>query len=111
MDLIRSAAVSQSACSSRHSVGFKLMCRFYAVQLYPWAKGRGYAFTVRFDDDGLLETPLVADLAAALRRGGYVYGFRAARRGKHGDVEASLTGFALRYTLEHEVRVDRPRTN
>lgn len=97
------AAAPGAPCSARHGVGFKLMCRFYAVQLMPWLQRHGYAFVLRLDDDGLLASPVQADLFGAMARGGYVYGFRAVRRGKHGDVEASLAAFALQFTLDHQV--------
>lgn len=92
------------ACSARHQIGFKLMCRFYAVQLFQWLKWHNYAFVLRLDDDGILTTPLRGDLFSIMNLGGYVYGLRAVRRGKHGDVEASLAAFTLQYTLDHKVK-------
>jgi len=92
------------ACSTRHQIGFKLMCRFYAVQMFPWLQRHNYDFVLRLDDDGILTTPLRADLFSIMNFGGYVYGLRAVRRGKHGDVEASLAAFALQYTLDHQVQ-------
>lgn len=69
------------------------MCTFYMSHSWALLEHRGFDFVWRLDDDGLIHSPLVVDIAALMRRQGWVYGMRHARRGSHalkGDAQVSL---------------------
>ena len=94
---------SDTECSQRHDMGFKLMCRFYALQLMPMLYAEGYEFVMRIDDDGELRSPINIDLFGFLYQNQYVYAFRNIHLGKHGDVELSLAAFTTKYIADHEI--------
>lgn len=74
----------EGGCNERHSCAYATMCMFYMEHSWAILEGKGFDFAWRLDDDGMVESPLMVDIAAVMKSQGWVYGVRHVRRSNHG---------------------------
>jgi len=69
--------IAKTACSTRHPIGYKHMCRFHALGVYqqPIMKVLDIDFALRLDDDSLFIRNVTYDMFDYMRRNGLLYGY------------------------------------
>ena len=61
----------------RFGVGYRNMCRFFAMGLYPLIQDLDYY--MRLDDDSFIQSPVTEDPFETMAKGNFQYGFRCTR--------------------------------
>ena len=74
----------EGGCNERHSCAYATMCMFYMSHSWAILESKGFDFAWRLDDDGMIQSPLMVDIAAVMKSQGWVYGMRHVRRSNHG---------------------------
>jgi hypothetical protein len=71
---------------SKWGIGYRSMCRFFAVRIWPVLRAQGYRWVMRFDDDSYLLSPIRYNIFGFMELNGLKYGYRAVARDlPHGD--------------------------
>ena len=62
----------------KFALGYRFMCRWWTVGIWPWLAAHGYTHLFRLDEDSFLLSPLRGDVfrAAAAAEGGFDLGYR-----------------------------------
>jgi alpha 1,2-mannosyltransferase len=60
-------------------VGYRSMCRFFSMGVYPYLCDLGYDYYMRLDDDSYIQSPITQNLFQQMEDNGWRYGWRATR--------------------------------
>jgi alpha 1,2-mannosyltransferase len=74
---IDTSQFDQWALSHSHSIGYRNMCRFFSLGLYP--RLEGFDYYMRLDDDSFIHSKMEEDPFEVMRAGNKVYAWRATR--------------------------------
>jgi hypothetical protein len=88
---------------SRSGIGYKHMCRFYAMQIYEFTKD--FEYILRLDDDSFLESTIKYDLFEYMKEQNFIYGFVHKEYDYHEQTTATLPIFTLEYIKNKNVKI------
>lgn len=99
------SACSKHACSTAKPVGYKLMCKFYGIQLQRLLADEGYDYVMRLDDDGFIRQPLPMNMFELMEMKGFVYGYRRVQWGLHDLADRTLIPATLEYIQSRKLDI------
>jgi len=87
---------------SRWSVGYRSMCRWYAVSMWPVLQGLGYRWVMRLDDDSEILSPMAANnVFDTMRSEGKRYGYRLYSKECSESFNAFVTAYIRNKATNH----------
>jgi hypothetical protein len=105
VDLSGKAFVTPSHLPAEYriEIGYKHMCRFYAMQIYDFV--REFDYILRLDDDSFLESPIQYDLFGYMAQQEFVYGYVHKEDEYHQETVATLPRFTQGYIQKHGIDI------
>lgn len=83
-------------------IGYKHMCRFYAIQIYDILSE--FDYFLRLDDDSYLESPIKYDIFAFLRQERLIYGYIHGENDYHPQTIKTLPHFTREYIEKYHIK-------
>jgi hypothetical protein len=88
----------------QENLGYKHMCRFYAMQIYELVGE--FDYILRLDDDSYIESPIKYDLFSYMQKRNLTYGYIHKDLDYHKDTVATLPVFTLEYIRKNKVQIN-----
>lgn len=98
----RAFKVSQNIDYSKEGLGYKHMCRFYAVQIYDYLKE--YDYYMRLDDDSYIMSEIGYDIFKFMYNNN-IYGYRFSKLDGHAETIRTLPKATLRYVKVNNINI------
>jgi hypothetical protein len=76
---------------TKWGMGYRHMCRFFGIRIWPALQKEGYRWVMRFDDDSYLLSPIRYNIFGFMEAHNLSYGYRnVARDLPHGDLSENI---------------------
>jgi hypothetical protein len=85
-------------------IGYKHMCRFYALQIYELLSE--FDYFLRLDDDSYIESQIRYDMFEFMIKGGFEYGYIHKEMDYHQDTIETLPQFTRNYIQKNNIKIN-----
>jgi hypothetical protein len=88
----------------KNQIGYKHMCRFYAMQMYDLVGD--FDYIMRLDDDSYIDSPIKYDLFSFMQKRNFIYGYIHKENDYHKDTVTTLPAFTQEYIRKNNIQIN-----